>query len=29
MTCRHIRPVAGCEDCEYESYLLELEEEEE
>ena len=29
MTCRHIRFVHGCEDCEYAIYLLELEEDEE
>ena len=33
MSCRHIRPVEGCNDCEYEEYILDtycvpLEEEE-
>ena len=29
MTCSHIRFVYGCEDCEYDEYLFDLEEGEE
>ena len=29
MRCGHIRFVYGCEDCEYDEYLFDLEEEEE